>query len=454
MNYPRVMIAGVNSRVGKTTISLGIMAALSRMGMKVQPFKIGPDYIDPGLHYHAARNKSHNLDSWMGSPEVVQTVFARNAEQADIAVIEGVMGFYDGVRGEGMKGSSADIALLLKAPVILVLNAQGIAHSCVAIVKGFIDYCPEVKIKGVVLNQATDFHKKWVSKSLENELGIKLIGCLPGDENISMPERHLGLLPADENEELTDRIQQMADRIESCLDLNAVLQIAYNAPDLNIINWDNNGKYEVRIGVARDRAFSFYYQDSLDYLEDLGAELVFFSPADDTSLPPVDGLYIGGGFPELFLDELSGNQSMLTSIREAYQNKIPIFAECGGFMYLCRDITDWDGRNWSGVGIIPARVKMTRQLQALGYVEAIALQDSIVSRPGDTFRGHEFHYSTIESMRSDKYAYSLTGGRSSEQRYDGYIEGQLFASYVHLHLRSNTRAAVNFLQACANYQIG
>jgi cobyrinic acid a,c-diamide synthase len=421
------------------------------MGMNVQAFKVGPDYIDPGLHCHATGHKSHNLDCWMGSTEVVQTVFARNAINADVSVIEGVMGFYDGVRGEGMKGSSADIALLLNTPVLLVVNAQGMAHSCIALVKGFIDYCPGVNIQGVILNQAADFHNNWVRKSLENELGIQLIGCLPRDENMSMPERHLGLLPADENEELHDRIQRMADRIESCLDLKAVLKIAQNAPALDIAEPEHPGSYKVRIGVARDRAFSFYYQDSLDYLQDLGAELVFFSPLDDTVLPPIDGLYIGGGFPEMFLDELSSNQSMLAAIREAYENKIPIFGECGGYMYLCRHIIDWDERDWSGVGIIPARIKMTRSLQALGYVEATALQDSIISRRGDIFRGHEFHYSTIENEFPDQFACSLSGGRSIDVRNDGYIEGTVFASYVHLHLRSNSAVAENFLRSCAAY---
>jgi cobyrinic acid a,c-diamide synthase len=451
MNYPRVMIAGVHSSVGKTTVSLGMMSALYRRGMRVQAFKVGPDYIDPGLHFYATGNKSHNLDCWMGSSEIVKTIFGRNAQVADVSIVEGVMGFYDGARGEGIKGSSADIAMLLKIPVILVLNARGMAQSCVAMVKGFIEYHPEANIQGVILNQATDFHKNWVKPNLEDELGIQVLGCLPKDKRISMPERHLGLLPADENNEITNNIQQMADLIEGCIDLDALLKIARSAVELLIESEKSIMLTKVKIGVARDRAFSFYYQDSLDYLQDLGAELVFFSPLDDTCLPLVDGLYIGGGFPEMFLNELSSNESMLKSMREANQNGMPIFAECGGFMYLCRQITDWDSKNWDGAGIIPAQIKMTRHLQALGYVQATTWQDSIVSLKGDTFRGHEFHYSTVEGINPDKSAFSLAGGRRLEKRNDGYVEANVFASYVHLHLRSNSAVAENFLKTCTEY---
>ncbi len=451
MKYPRVMIAGVHSSVGKTTISLGIMKALSRQGMKVQPFKVGPDYIDPGLHFHATGSKSHNLDSWMGSQAVVETVFAQNASRADISVIEGVMGFYDGARGERSKGSSADIARLLKIPVILVLDAGAAAESCIAVAKGFIDYCPQAQIQGVILNRAGDYHRVWVCPYLEEELGIKVIGCLPYNNQISMPERHLGLLPADENLELNERIEYMAEYIAANLDLEAVKQIAGQAAELDLENRLENREVKVTIGVARDRAFSFYYQDSLDYLEELGAELVYFSPLDDQSLPAVAGLYIGGGFPEMFLDELAANQSMIDHIRAAAKARMPIFAECGGFMYLCREISDWEGRSWNTAGIIPARMKMTRKLQALGYVEATAVGDSIIARQGDVFRGHEFHFSTVDNLDPSCYGFFIEGGIRSEPGYDGFNQGSVFASYIHLHMRSNKMAAVYFLQACRRF---
>lgn len=452
MNYPRVMIAGAHSSAGKTTISLGLMRALSRRGTKVQPFKVGPDYIDPGLHRHAAGRPSHNLDSWMGSRSVVETIFARNAASADISIIEGVMGFYDGARGERIKASSADIALILDVPVILVIDVGAMAQSCIAVAKGFIDYCPEVRIQGLILNKGGDYHKHWIVPDLEKELGVKAIGCLPGDTRISMPERHLGLLPADENPELTKKLDQMADHIEKHLDLDTLLQIASRAPQLDIHNQVQSQKYDVKIGVARDRAFSFYYQDSLDFLEEMGAQLIFFSPLDDTSLPPVDGVYIGGGFPEMFLDELAGNESMISHLRKARDAGMPILAECGGLMYLSEQIIDWEGRSWDTAAIVPARVRMTRQLQALGYVEASVLQDSIVGHRGDVLRGHEFHFSTVENIDPAAHAFSITGGMRAEARYDGFSAGNVVASYVHLHLRSNPSMVDSYLRACNAYR--
>lgn len=452
MNYPRVMIAGTHSSVGKTTVSLGLMRALSRRGTTVQPFKVGPDYIDPGLHRHAAGRPSHNLDSWMGSRSVVETIFARNSASADISIIEGVMGFYDGARGERIKASSADIALMLGVPVILVIDVGAMAQSCIAVAKGFMDYCPDVRIQGFILNKGGEYHKQWIVPDMEKELGVKVIGCLPGETRLSMPERHLGLLPADENPELTHKLNQMADHMEKHLDLDALRQIASQAPQLDIFNPTEPPKYDVKIGVARDRAFSFYYQDSLDFLEEMGARLVFFSPLDDVSLPPVDGLYIGGGFPEMFLDELAGNEGMISQLREANQAGMPILAECGGLMYLSGQIYDWEGRSWNTAGIVPARITMTRQLQALGYVEACVRQDTIVGRRGDVLRGHEFHFSTVENIDPADHAFSITGGMRDEARYDGFSAGNLVASYVHLHLRSNPTMVGTFLQACQGYR--
>jgi cobyrinic acid a,c-diamide synthase len=383
---------------------------------------------------------------------VIETIFARNAAGADLSVIEGVMGFYDGGRERGIKGSSAEMSILLQAPVILIVDASGAAQSCIAVAKGFIDYCPEAQIRGVILNQATEYHKTWISPVLEEELGVKVIGCLPRNDRISMPERHLGLLPADENQELRERIGAMADHIAQYLDLDAIRQIAANAPELDWQYQLEEAGPPVTIGVARDRAFSFYYQDSLDFLEELGAELAFFSPLDDQSIPPVDGLYIGGGFPEMFLDELSANRGMTDHIRAAFNAGIPIWAECGGFMYLCREILDWEGQSWQAAGIIPARVKMTRRLQALGYIEATAIGDSIIARQGDVLRGHEFHYSIEENLDPANYAFSIEGGIRSAPGYDGYNKDNVLASYVHLHLRSNKTAAVNFLKACRQHR--
>jgi cobyrinic acid a,c-diamide synthase len=453
MNYPRMMIAGTQSGVGKTTVILGLMSALRRRGLKVQPFKAGPDYIDSGLHLHAAGLPAHNLDSWMGTPATVCEVFGRHAARADLSVIEGVMGLFDGARGEGIKGSSADIALILKAPVLLVINVRGMAQSAVALVKGFRDYRPDLSIGGLILNRASAFHRTWTKSALEEELGIPVMGCLEAAADIAVPERHLGLLPAEENPRLAGLIDRMAQLAGDNIDLDKIVRMAHSAPPLDlsaatkVIEAGN-----VRIAVARDPAFTFYYQDSLDYLEELGAELIPFSPMHDRSLPEVDGLYLGGGFPEMFLPVLTANHDMKESIRQAHQDAMPIWAECGGYLYLSRQITDWSGHSWNGVGIVPARVQMAGNLQALGYVQARAVRDSLIAAAGDVLRGHEFHYSQIEGLPADRHAFALKGGRNPDERKEGYVEGNLFASYLHLHLRSNPGAVRRFLAACRSHR--
>ncbi len=452
MQYPRVMIAGVHSGSGKTTLSLGLMAALRRRGIEVQPFKVGPDYIDSGLHTRACGRCSHNLDSWMMTPEVMDTVFAKNAASTEISIIEGVMGLFDGFRGERVAGSSAQVALMLKAPVVLVVHVNNMSQSCVALVKGFMEYEPGVEIKGVILNHASAFHQEWVAPNLEAELGVKVLGCVPQQDSIAIPERHLGLLPADEQGELALHLDKLADLVEAYLDIEAVLALAREASPLDLY-WHSPPVATVTtIGVARDAAFSFYYQDSLDYLNELGAEIKYFSPLHDASLPAVDGIYIGGGFPEMFLPQLSGNNSMKRSIQEAHQLGMPILAECGGLMYLTRTLQDWEGHSWPGVGVVPADTVMTRKLQELGYIEATALQDSVMAEQGDVVRGHEFHYSALKGLGPEQKAFQLEGGMSRGTRRDGYAEGSLVASYLHLQLRANPAAARRFVEACISYR--
>jgi len=455
MKLPRLLIAGVHSGVGKTTSTLGIMAALRRKGLEVQGFKAGPDYIDTGLHLYAAGIKSHNLDSWMGSEEVVKTIFCKNAARAQISIIEGVMGLYDAATGERIKGSSADIAVILDAPVILVVDVGGMAQSCVALVKGFIEYEPRVNIKGLILNNiGSTQHRNLLQQCLEEELGIKVLGGIPAEKKIRMPERHLGLLPAEENNELQSSIALMAELVEREIDLEYLMEMADNASEIDF-SWDCQQPQdtEITIGIANDEAFSFYYQDSLDYLQEKGAKLEFFSPLRDKFIPKVDGLYLGGGFPEMFLEELSSNQAMISSIKEAVNKGIPIFAECGGFMYLAQGISDFSGKSWPGVGIIPAQVKMTDKLVALGYVKATALHDSILAKKGEVLVGHEFHYSQISGIDEGEQACSLEGGKGKDFRRDGYVKENILASYVHLHLRSNPLAVNNFLDACKNCRI-
>ncbi len=454
MQLPRLLIAGVQSGVGKTTVTLGILAALKRRGIVVQGFKVGPDYIDTGLHQHAAGVKSHNLDSWMGSAKVVKTVFCKNAVKAQLSIIEGVMGLYDGGAGERIKGSSADIAIMLNAPVILVVNARGLAQSCVALVKGYMEYEPRVNIKGIILNNVGSIsHTDLLKQCLEAELGVKVLGGIPAEQKIKIPERYLGLWPAEENGELQASLALMADLVEREIDLDYLVKMAEDADELNFkLNCNKPRKAEITIGIARDEAFSFYYQDSLDYLEENGLELKFFSPLRDQSIPRVDGLYLGGGFPEMFLEELNANRSMMGSIKAAAATGMPILAECGGFMYLAREISDFEGRNWAGVGIIPAQVKMTGKLVALGYVKATALQNSILASKGEVLKGHEFHYSQISGIDETEQAYRLKGRRGKDVRKNGFVKGNVLASYVHLHLRSNPTAVAHFGESCRDYR--
>lgn len=460
MNFPRLIIAGVHSGVGKTTLSLGVMRALRNRGLKVQPFKAGPDYIDPGLHYQACGLKSHNLDTWMGNDSVVKTVFVKNAAGADISIIEGVMGLFDGSKNSRMQGSTAELALLLNAPLILMVNVEGMAQSCAALIKGFLDYEPRLKLRAVVLNNCSEYHQTSLKYDLEKELGIRVLGCLPREAEIIMPSRHLGLLPAEENTELQVAIARMAELIEKNTDLDAIIELARTAEEMDssqacLIQADKKQREvngQVRIGVAQDAAFSFYYQDSLDYLKELGAELIFFSPMADEFLPEVNGLYIGGGFPEMFLPELADNQSMLYSIRKAHKQGMPIYAECGGLLYLSKYISDFEGRLWPGAGIVAAHASMSKSLKGLGYVEAHLVQDTIIGQKGDILKGHEFHYSTLNDCDDRYAAYKFNGGKGEDGRLEGYVQDNLLASYVHLHLRSNPGAAVNFLNACAAFK--
>lgn len=454
MQYPRLIIAGVQSGVGKTTLTLGTVAALHRRGLKVQPFKVGPDYIDSGLHFWAAGRPSYNLDTWMCPPDIVRQVFAANASKADISIIEGVMGLFDGARAGDIQGSTADIALLLEAPVILVVNVEAMAQSAIALVKGYRDYHPQVKLGGVILNRASSYHRTYIQPAMEQELGLPVLGCFDSNQEIHMPERHLGLLPADENRELAGLIQKMADMVEKHLDLDRLFKIAQKAPEPSVVVEKEMESRRVRLGVARDKAFSFYYQDSLDYLEEKGVQLVFFSPMKDEIIPDVDGLYFGGGFPEMFIDDLSRNHSMINSITGAYQNGMPIYAECGGYMYLCRELEEWSGQVWKGAGLVPARVKMTRNLQALGYIEARALKDSLLAAAGQVLRGHEFHYSCMEAMDKCPNAFAFYGGFNADGRSEGYADLNLLASYLHIQMRSHPEAVERFINACSSYQNG
>ena len=451
VHAPRIVLAGVSSGVGKTTIVTGLTGLLHRQGLSVQPFKVGPDYIDPGFHAKAAGRDSYNLDTWLVPEERLAFTFASLSKGADLSIIEGVMGLYDG----GSKGvsSTAEIAKLLQAPVVLIINCQSIGTSAAAIALGYKSYDPEVCFAGVILNKlGSDKHEAMIRDAMK-EIGIPVLGALHRDQELKTPERHLGLTPVTEIE-TKDLIRHMEDDAEKALSLSSLLQAAQSAPDLEIPEESLQEEiHPVRIGVARDPAFTFYYPTSLSALEKRGAELVPFSPIHDREIPDVDGLVFGGGFPEMFLTELSQNHTMIESIQAAAKQGLPVYAECGGLMYLCREITGFNGERYPMAGLVPAVCRMEKTLQRVGYVTASPLRKSICSVPGETLRGHEFHFSTLLPDREDfPWAYELRGTRQKEAHKEGYAAGSVIASYLHMNFDGNPEAARHFIQACSDFR--
>lgn len=419
------------------------MAALSRK-YKVQPFKVGPDFIDPGHHTQICGRASRNLDSYiMGKDGVIET-FARASADADFSVIEGVMGLYDGLDATEI-ASTAHVAKILDVPVLLVVDAHGVSRSIAAVVKGFSEF-DTVNIQGIILNNAgSERHVKLVKDSLTYE-GIKIpvIGSLPKNKDISIPSRHLGLHMASENNLNMDLLSGF---IKKHIDMEAVKNIAnaYTPPCVELKEPEET--FNVRIGIAQDSAFCFYYQDSLDDLKRQGADIVFFSPISD-DLPDVDGLYLGGGYPELYAKELESSGTR-EQIKKAADDGMPIYGECGALMYLNESLaTD---RTYRMAGILGASSRMTDKLQGLGYSEAQVVSDSPLSKKGTTIRGHEFHYSVTECDRDAGFAYRMNRGKGIMDGKDGLMEHNTLASYMHTH-----QAAVSFdhfLRLCSRYKV-
>lgn len=456
LNIPRIVIAGTNSGVGKTTITAGIIRAFAKAGLTVQAYKIGPDYIDPGYHAAASGRSAHNLDTWLLSPECLKEVFATTAEGADIAVIEGVMGLYDG--GRGGISSTAEVAKLLNAPVVLVIDAKAMGASAGAIALGFRDYDRQVNLAGIMVNRlGSPSHRDMVIQSVAG-VGVQVVGAFPREAAIGLPERHLGLVQAAETDQqaLLDKAAVWA---AEHAEVEELLRIAQGAPPL-LVPQDGvvataKERFSVRIGVAKDEAFTFYYPQSLEALEMAGATIVPFSPLTDQELPPsLDGLIFGGGYPELYLERLSGNQPFIQSLRQAAGDGIPIYAECGGFMYLMREVTGFDGRNFPLANLIPADCVMEEKLQMVGYVQAEILQDSILGPQGTVLRGHEFHFSRPQPVDASNFPWAFRAQRlrTGDTYTAGFVRGSIFASYLHLHFAGQPEAIQAYLQACEAYQ--
>ncbi|MDT8419789.1 MAG: cobyrinate a,c-diamide synthase [Desulfuromonadales bacterium] len=447
-HIPALLVAAPGSGSGKTSLALGLMAALRRRGYAVAPFKVGPDYIDPGHHALICGRPSHNLDGWMCGREQVHKIFKEGCVSADFALAEGVMGLFDGISGCSEQGSSAEIAKWLGLQVLLVVDARSQARSFAALVKGFTTFDPEVKIAGVIANRVgSKRHRQLLEEAIESTPGLPpLLGCLPRREQIELPQRHLGLVTAEDLQPETDFVGQLASWVEDHLDLDLLLQSA--ATSAVPVESDPQAKepspLRVRIGIARDRAFCFYYPENLQLLEQAGAELVPFSPLEDAGLPQgLDGLYLGGGYPELHAEQLSANHRLLDQVRNVAEAGMPIYAECGGFMLLCRAIN-----GLPLAGVFPLDVRMLPKRRALGYRTVELLHDTLLGPAGTRARGHEFHYSDVDGGADLPFCYRLGRRDGEELGREGYRYRNVLGSYVHLHFASNPQLAENFVNCC------
>jgi len=435
--------------VGKTTIALGLMAAFRRRGLAVQPFKCGPDFIDAGHHTRVCERPSRNLDGWMLSGETNRALFAQHAWMADIAIVEGVMGLFDGARNSG-EGSTAAMAKHLCLPVLLVVDASKMAASAAALVRGFETFDPAVRIAGVVFNQVGSAgHYGLLREALEQADCAPAVGYLPREASLRIPERHLGLYTAHEEVLSKPALDHLSSLMEQSVNLDRVLELAALEAGYKAVAVPSRAAGDAaRIAVARDRAFCFYYEDNLDALRAAGAEIVEFSPLADRTLPEgTDALYIGGGYPELYAAALSANHSMRAAIEQFAEGGGPAYAECGGLMYLGRHLRTPDGHDWAMVGVLPFGTVLTDRLVRFGYTEVSFTSDCLVGRAGTTARGHSFHYSTIDGDTDADCVYRVRSTLSGAESAEGYVVGNVLASYIHLHFLSNSELAANFVRA-------
>jgi cobyrinic acid a,c-diamide synthase len=428
------------------------MAAWRRRGQRVQPFKVGPDYIDPGHHSAAAGRASRNLDSVLLPTPRLQSLFATAAKRADISVVEGVMGLFDGRNDHGEQGSTAHVAKLLHAPVVVVLDVSHIGRSVGAVGLGLLHFDPSLPIAGFILNRvASEAHERIAREAVEAATGLPVFGSIPRDVEIAVPERHLGLVPTTEGALDDYAVARLADVAERNLALDLLWMVADEAAR-DLMQVDDLGldpsPVRVALGIARDRAFSFYYEDSLEVLAAYGSDLVPFSPLNDETLPVgIQGLYLGGGFPEVFARDLAENQPMHHALRAAAAAGMPIYGECGGLMYLGRTLTDFDGGQYEMAGVLPLDSVMRPKRVSLGYRTVTSLRPNLLLPARGKVVGHEFHYSELTTPPTPgSAAYRI---EEREGALEGFAAGNLLASYVHVHFGSEPAMAQRFVDVCA-----
>ncbi len=444
------IVAGTHSGSGKTILSLGLMAALNDMGFAVQPFKVGPDYIDPGLHSFVCDRPSRNLDLWMCSEDYVRDVFKRHLAEADIGVVEGVMGLFDGDTG------TWKVAQVLDIPIVLVVDAYGLAETVGAILKGILWEARErdLRIMGVIFTRVgSERHFNRLCSGISK---VPVLGFLPREEGFSIPSRHLGLMVAEESPISDESLNALIRSVKDHIDVEGILELSQLSPDLycpgsrNEIGDPGSENYSPILLVARDKAFCFYYQDNLDLLEELGVRLRYFSPISDKHLPNCDGLYLGGGYPEVYAKELSSNIQLLNEIRELSRGGMPIYGECGGLMYLSKGLIDKGGGEYEMAGVLPFWTTMAYRGPVLGYREVELTRPCILGQGGEVIRGHEFHYSRILGGegpgQGSLSCCFLVRDPQGFQREEGYLVHNTLATYVHLHFGRNKRLAENWVK--------
>ena len=439
-HIPRLILAGTNSGCGKTTTVCALLQAQVNRNLKTGAFKCGPDYIDPMFHSRIIGAKSANLDLHFFTPNTLNYLLAKNGADRDISVIEGVMGYYDGAGLTSTKGSTYEVARVTDSPVVLVVGAKGASLSVLATIQGFLDFCPDNHIKGVILNQCTAMTYAALSAEIEKRFQIKAFGFLPSLPACALESRHLGLVTAAEVVGLKEKMRILAQQAEKSLDLDGLIRLANSAMPVRFEPVSLPRKEPVRIAVARDNAFCFYYEDSLEALTEMGAELVPFSPLSDNSLPEnIQGLYLGGGYPELYLRQLSGNGEMRQSIRRALENCLPCIAECGGFMYLTESIA-----GQPMVGALKGDCWDTGKLTRFGYVTLQAKKDNLLCKAGEAIAAHEFHHWDCAQPGD-----SFTAKKPTGRQWDCAVSGPtLYAGYPHFHFYSNPAFAEGFIDSC------
>jgi cobyrinic acid a,c-diamide synthase len=445
---PRIMITAPSSNSGKTTVTVALLKAFLTDEKKITAYKAGPDYIDPMFHKEVIKIPSRNLDQFMLGDEVCKYLLCKNSRDMDISILEGVMGYYDGI-GTGTKGSSYELARLLNCPVVMVVNCNGMSLSVCAIIEGFKNFRINSNIRGVILNKVTKHMYEYYKKIIETNIDVKVYGYMPYLNECKLDSRHLGLITPQETDNLERITERLGNIAQETIDIKGLYELSQSCDFVEYSEVKTIKRKNIKIAIARDKAFCFYYEDSLNLLKELGAELIEFSPLNDKKLPDgVKGLYIGGGYPELYMERLSGNISMIDSLRNKIKMGLPTIAECGGYMYLLKSFMDEKNRGYQLVGIEEGQSSMTSTLRNFGYIELTALKDNMLCKKGETINAHEFHYSKSNNSGNSFLALKPESAKNWECII---ADDSKFMGYPHLHFWGNVNFANNFIGKCIEY---